>query len=158
MNKLMPLWAVALLLASCGTAPVPSAVAQDQAQGTVQALRGGGGGGGSGSGSGVGSGSALPITAGPCDPNVFSQNLPNRTVLAHTPLDDPRYPGVNSVDVIVDVSGAGLPMTISNVCLAPDWTVTSTAVKSGAQLRFYYQGVKAIDFTYIPGKTEIRHL
>lgn len=130
-----------LLLAACGAVPTPSAQA-----GQLTAQRGGGGGGG-----GV---PTIPTSAGPC-PTEFV--VPNGGNGVHYPLEDPRYPGWVGVDMVWDVA-AGLPITATNVCLDPGWSVVPTSVSGGVQLRFFYNSQAAIDFTYKPGTTRIKHL
>lgn len=98
---------------------------------------------------GASSSTSVPTSAGPCAYEWIIEDNFTRYPLMHG-----TYPGV----VYVDISMAtGVPVA-QNVCLDAGWTVESKPVTDGIQLRFSYNGAKAIDFKYVLGKTDIKFL
>ena len=91
----------------------------------------------------------LPTTAGPC---AFEWITDTGHVLY--PMQHNTNPGVVSVEMTWESTNAP---KVTNVCLDEGWTVESKAVTGGVQLRFNYLGVKAIDFKFVLGKTDIRY-
>ncbi len=92
--------------------------------------------------------SPVPVSAGPCVNEFIADGNFTRY-----PLSNDNFPGIVVVDMVPGANGAP---SLQNVCLDAGWSVESKAVTGGVQLRFSYNGVKAIDFKYVLGKTDIR--
>lgn len=92
---------------------------------------------------------SFPTSQGPCSYDWTA----DEGHIAY-PLTHDKYPGVVSVDMLYN--GTGTPK-VNNVCLDAGWTVSGGQVTGGVQLRFSYKGVKAIDFKFVLGKTDIRN-
>lgn len=95
-----------------------------------------------------GSSSFLTV-AGPC-----SREFSNDSSHIVYPLSNDKYPGAVAVDMLYS---AGSAPSISSVCLEAGWTAEAMSATNGVQLRFSYNGVKAIDFKFVLGKTDIRN-
>ncbi len=68
-------------------------------------------------------------------------------------LNNDRYPGTVAADIQISATR----ITLSSICLEPGWTVTQQSATNGIQLRFFYENIKAIDFKFVSGKTDIRN-
>lgn len=93
--------------------------------------------------------STVPTVAGPCV-DITAEDY---SFLSY-PLTNDKYPG--TVAPYMDLRTLGV-IKLVNVCLEPGWTVVDQSSSTGVQLRFFYNGIKAIDFKFVPGKTDIRN-
>ena len=98
---------------------------------------------------------ALISTASAATPRTVSGPCPTEFVVTMDhivyPLDHGVYPGIVAVDITMV---NGIPR-LRSVCLEDGWTEQwKDATK--VQLAFFYQGTRAIDFKFEPGKTDIR--
>lgn len=89
----------------------------------------------------------IAVTNGSCE--AFATNTPDEGL--YYPLTNDKYPGM----VVADISLAN-GIVLRGLCLDPGWSYTRQSVTGGVQLRFSYNGLKAIDFKFVSGKTDIR--
>lgn len=91
----------------------------------------------------------VPTISGPCTFEWIIEAGHDRYPLTHN-----EYPGNVWVDMTLSANSAP---KADLVCLDPGWTVESKSATGGVQMTFKYQGVKAIDFKFVLGKTDIRN-
>ena len=92
-------------------------------------------------------------TSGPC--NLEWGDIatnPDGSMEFSYPLTNPLYTGGVAVDIVIK----GASISAKSICLDAGWTVNSFTTKTGGfEVKFDYNGVRAIGMTFVGGKTKI---
>ncbi len=93
-------------------------------------------------------------TSGPCNlewADSVTVNSDGSTEFLY-PLTNPLYQGGVAVTILMK----GTSISAKSICLDAGWTINSYTAKTGGfEVKFNYNGVRAIGMTYVGGKTKI---